>query len=258
MKRCPECAAGFPDSFDFCERDGTPLVSDFLGDSSELSDSQSEPAAATFDHEPIEELQPTRSASTIHPYGVVPGSQSTISGDRLQQNLKSLALMLVMGVAIGLVLLVGYLLMTRETKTNANEPIATGALKQQPVPVLPLRTSSIESESPSPEPSPSPSVTPSPSPEVEAAPLSLSSGMVSTGSEEKTGHGPVTIRLTNGNTVEADEAWQTADGIWYRRHGVATLLDRNAVKTIERADEKKSPAPASPAPTPTSTRTASP
>jgi len=166
--------------------------------------------------------------------------------------------MLVMGVAIGLVLLVGYLLMTREPKTNANEPIATGALKQQPVPVLPLRTSSIESESPSPEPSPSPSVTPSPSPEVEAAPLSLSSGMVSTGSEEKTGHGPVTIRLTNGNTVEADEAWQTADGIWYRRHGVATLLDRNAVKTIERADEKKSPAPASPAPTPTSTRTASP
>ncbi len=55
--------------------------------------------------------------------------------------------------------------------------------------------------------------------------------------------------LTNGTSVEADEAWETSEGIWYRRRGVVTLLKRDQVKAIE----KPSPAPAAsvtPAPSP--------
>jgi len=32
--------------------------------------------------------------------------------------------------------------------------------------------------------------------------------------------------------VEADEAWETGEGIWYRRRGVVTLLERDKVKAI--------------------------
>jgi hypothetical protein len=58
--------------------------------------------------------------------------------------------------------------------------------------------------------------------------------------------------LTNDTTVEADEVWETGEGIWYRRRGVVTLLERDQVKAIERAIEKPSPvaSPASPTATP--------
>jgi hypothetical protein len=176
---------------------------------------------------------------------------------RLRQNWMMLALLIVAGVAIGVVVFV-YQPFTREApSSNANEVIANGALTQQP-PALPSRPSPSPSESPSPEPSPSPSVTPSPAVQEESLPSGLSSGMVSTGGDGKNGHGPITIRLTNGMNVEADEVWQTDDGIWYRRRGVATLLERKDVKAIERPDEKNASPPVSPAPTPASSRNQSP
>jgi hypothetical protein len=167
--------------------------------------------------------------------------------------------MVVAGVVIGVLLVVIYQLLSgRGPSQNANEQIATSTLKPQPLPVLPLRSATPGDEFPSPEASPSPSVTPlaSPAAQSEPAPLVVSPGMVSTG--EKSGRGPFTIRLTNGNYVEADEVWQTEDGIWYRSRGVATLLDRNEVKAIEKLEEKKPATAASPASSPSSTRTVSP
>lgn len=82
--------------------------------------------------------------------------------------------------------------------------------------------------------------------------------MVSTGGDGKTGRGPVTIRLANGMNVEADEVWQTEDGIWYRRRGIATLLERKEVKAIERPEEKKSTPQGSPGPSPATSRNTSP
>jgi hypothetical protein len=125
---------------------------------------------------------------------------------------------------------------------------------QQQIPLLPLRPSPSVSASPSPEPSPSPSVMPSPAVQAESERVALSSSPVSTGGDEKTRRGPITIQLTNGTTVEADEVWETGEGIWYRRRGVVTLLERDQVKAIQ----KPSPAASSPAVTPTLSPTASP
>jgi len=58
--------------------------------------------------------------------------------------------------------------------------------------------------------------------------------------------------------VEADEVWQTDDGIWYRRRGIATLLERKDVKAIERPDQKNPSPPVSPTPTPASSRNTTP
>jgi hypothetical protein len=257
MKRCPECASDFPDSFEFCERDGAILVPDFRDSNPELS----EPIAVGGEYrQPADEpVVFTPSASSVDPPAVIGTIAYPVSIEtRLRQNWKMLALMIVAGVFMGLVLFI-YQPFTREAPNqNANELITNGSLRQQPIPVLSSRPLPSPSESPSPEPSPSPSPMPSPATQLESMPVGLSSGMVSTGGDEKTGRGPITIRLTNGRNLEADEVWQTEDGIWYRRRGVATLLERKDVKAIERPEEKKSSPAASPAPTPASSRVISP
>jgi len=257
MKRCPECTSGFPDSFEFCERDGATLVVDYWD-----SDAKSSEPPLITDKSPQSAEVPNVYAPET-PYIDPPPVAGTIAypvsvETRLRQNWIMLALMIVAGVGIALIVFV-YRPFTREPPgPNANELVSNGALTQQPIPVLPSRPSPTPSESPSPEPSPSPGATPSPTVQEASIPSGLSSGMVSTGGDEKKGHGPITIRLTNGTNVEADEVWQTDDGIWYRRRGVATLLERKDVKAIERPDEKNSAPPVSPAPTPASSRNQSP
>jgi hypothetical protein len=44
--------------------------------------------------------------------------------------------------------------------------------------------------------------------------------------------GKPVILLTSGGKIEADEAWRTKDGVWYRRNGMVTLLKRAQVKAI--------------------------
>lgn len=92
--------------------------------------------------------------------------------------------------------------------------------------------------SPSPESSPSPSLSPSPSPKTAAtvatAHSRATSDPVSTsgpGMGTRQGGKPV-IMLASGGKIEADEAWRTKDGVWYRRNGIVTLLKTNQVKAI--------------------------
>jgi hypothetical protein len=43
------------------------------------------------------------------------------------------------------------------------------------------------------------------------------------------------LRLTDGTTMEVDEAWEDAQGIWYRRSGVTYLVERSRVKEVVKA-----------------------
>ena len=238
MKRCPECNSSFPDTEQFCELDGATLVADYSDDPDLLV------------------LRAERGPQTGSPAGVMGARGYQVSRDGpLRQDWKILTIMAVAGVAISIVLFVVYQRMTRELPgQGSKEPQSNGAVMQQQIPPLPLRPSPSVSATPSPEPSPSPSVTPSPAVQAGAATVALSSSPLSTGGGEKTRRGQLTIRLTNGTTIEADEAWETGDGIWYRRRGVVTLLERDQVKAIERP----SPAASSPTVTPTLSPTASP
>jgi hypothetical protein len=42
------------------------------------------------------------------------------------------------------------------------------------------------------------------------------------------------LHLANGSTIDADEVWQSEQGVWYRRGGMSHLLERESVKRIER------------------------
>lgn len=194
MKVCLKCNSQFPDTERFCDIDGTPLIS-------------------------TDDL----SAIGARGAGVSPSAKNTWI----------LLAVAVVGVVVGVFLFLAYLAMSRTTTENSNESTSTSTVAQPQMPSLPVRPALEPSVSPSVEPSPSPSVEPSPSPKATASPIQLSSNPISTASARGQS-GPVLIRLNSGVTIEADEAWQTGEGIWYRRSSVLTLLDPKDVKAIEK------------------------
>ncbi|MCA1635399.1 MAG: lytic transglycosylase domain-containing protein [Acidobacteria bacterium] len=43
------------------------------------------------------------------------------------------------------------------------------------------------------------------------------------------------LRLTDGSTIEVDEAWEDAQGVWYKRGGVTHHVERSRVRSVVRA-----------------------
>src|SRR4029079_17640003 len=44
----------------------------------------------------------------------------------------------------------------------------------------------------------------------------------------------VRLKLIDGSNIAVDEAWETEQGIWYRRGGMSHLITRDRIKRIER------------------------
>lgn len=153
----------------------------------------------------------------------------------------------VFAMALGVVLFVVYRQLTNERAAGSSQSSANQPFTQQvvsPPPPLVSSASVSPTPSPSPSPSPTPTPTPTPTPAVKAEPVrvAMSTGPVAT-NVDAAKRGPVTIRLMDGTTVEADEVWETAEGIWYRRRGLLTLLKRDQVKALE--NPKPAPSPKS-------------
>jgi cytoskeletal protein RodZ len=214
LRRCPECNSLFPDTEHFCEADGTPLV--------------------TVEDAP----RPLSNDRTV----VVPRAKS----GRGLLPIGALACFL-LGVLLALI----YVAMSRQT-TQEN-PTTTSSSSSAPQQVVtPSRPLTLETASPSPEPSVEPSASPSvetPTPEnSSASQVVSSSNPISTAPGPKGSSNPVIIRLNSGLTIEADEAWQTAEGIWYRKNSVVSLLDPKNVKAIEKVSPPAPQPSASPSP----------
>ena len=207
MKRCTECDSVFPDTERFCELDGTLLIDAEPDTGFRVSDSR---------------RQMPR-----------PGA-----------GWKILAVLASAGISLAVALIIIYYTMSRESSNeNSSQSSSNSVVVQQQSLPRPLQPSPVASVSPSVEPSPSPSVSPTPTPQTSPEQTELSSNPISTGVEAKSKRGPVIIRLNDGLTIEADEAWQTAEGIWYRRRGIVTLLDPKQVKAIEKPSATPQPTP---------------
>src|SRR5687768_14158468 len=222
MKRCPQCASSFPDTDQFCEIDGTLLIyaeSDEISDPLIERDPQSREA-----HGVIEEVEFQR-------YRRTRGSEAW----------KIVAGLAVASVLIGAVLFILYQQMTGDADERGIDEASNISATQPPSRVLTAQPVAVSSASPTPETSPSPSVTPPAAGNAEAGRAVLSSSPVSTAVNEQLKGSTVVIRLTNGTNVEADEVWETGEGIWYRRSGLVTLLERNNVASIVRTPPPPSP-----------------
>jgi len=51
--------------------------------------------------------------------------------------------------------------------------------------------------------------------------------------------GQVRLKLIDGKLVQVDEAWESAQGVWYKQGGITHLLPRDRVKSIERGSVAK-------------------
>jgi hypothetical protein len=60
------------------------------------------------------------------------------------------------------------------------------------------------------------------------------SGIVAAGASSDNNRAPVIIRLNNGASIKADEAWEKKEGVWYRQAGMVTFLKRSRVRSIQR------------------------
>ena len=155
-------------------------------------------------------------------------------------NWKILAVGAIVGLSLGVVIFVVYFGLTRPAANESSRSTAsTSTAAVQPPP--PLITPAEPEPSPSPSPEPSPSPTAQPAPSAQPSPsVKFSSSQISTTLTAST---QVVIRLKNGAVIDADEAWEGKEGIWYRRGGVVALLDPAQVKVVERPTSSPSPSP---------------
>jgi len=206
MKRCLECEFVYEDEQSVCDMDGSELVHE--ADSlplPPLAGSASEPAVLTAKSAP-----------------------------------RNIAVPAFAGIILAALLFIAYYATTHPPqRPNANQTIAGTTLPQaapdldpQPSPVNVATEPIAEITTPG-----------STIPDAKPAPMArLNSGPVVVASSPEHDRGAVVIRLTNGATIRADDAWQKREGIWYRQNGLVTFLKRSQVRTIER------PAPVRPAP----------
>ncbi len=222
MKRCPKCASAFPDSDKFCELHGLPLTP--------------EDSAASA---PIDDHERQRSPQSL-----------ALTDARPHAENKILAIGAVTGLVVAVLVFLIYRGFTQQGPTAARSDASSNTASNQPVRPLSAVPSPVVEVSPSPEESPSPSPLAAPSQSASPVRAALSSSAISTGAADKTARSGVTIRLTDGTSIEADEAWETGEGIWYRRRGIVTLLPRDQVKTIERIAPPQATPQATPAQSP--------
>jgi len=59
-------------------------------------------------------------------------------------------------------------------------------------------------------------------------------GQTATGSGNEVSN-ETRIKFSDGSTIQVDEAWESEQGVWYRRGGISHLVERARVKKIERS-----------------------
>jgi Zn-finger nucleic acid-binding protein len=210
MKRCPECHGLFDDEQKFCEMHGVPLVDETAW------------------------LRDALSQSTLP-------NQKRDASDVLGTVL--------IGVLVGVVLsLLVYALlppsgsttMVERDKQGSGSQVAgsrSNQLTAAPAPERSVQTPTPDEAEAEIQPSPSSTVPVAPSPEVTAA--AVNNGPISTGTKRVTESGQTVIRMKDGSSVEADAAWEDSQGIWYRRGGLVSFVERNRVDKVTAVAEPR-------------------
>ena len=200
MKQCPECNEVFDNQKAFCDMDGAELV--------RLTDS---PRA-------ISQTNPSAGPTPVWVTGVIGG---------------------LIGIILCVLLYIAFLAPKRETalqdnQNNQNTETAPPKSNQIAVMPAPPRETASPSETESPaEAEASPTVSPA-APPAATPPPAVNHGPIATSGKNER----AIIKMKDGSTLEADAAWEDKQGIWYRRSGVVSFLDKNRVEAIIEPPQK--------------------
>lgn len=210
MKQCPECNELFDDQKAFCDMDGAELVDQTDSLRAALTNAQASSSGN----------------SSAWVTGVIGG---------------------LIGVIICILLYMLFLVPGRqndlEQERRANEAKETRPVTPSQVALVPTKA---PAETPSPTETESPAeeaASPSPAAAATAPPVPLNNGPIATGTKELAGGDRALIKMKDGSTVEADAAWEDAQGIWFRRSGLVSFVEKSRVEAIT---EPRKPAPAEP------------
>jgi hypothetical protein len=238
VKRCTQCDFIYEDDQSLCDMDGKELVYDANPVALEGGFS----STSTYVEERVS-TKPARLWTTWQP--------------------RRVAALTVLTILLAALLFVVYYALTHQSRAGYSNQSANQSTDQsldrstaRPVTAQPsaadaplslAETTSAEEAAAQSSSSPAnlTPISPSPSssrPDKSYTTVRLAPGSISAGGSPKTGRAPVIIRLRNGASIRADEAWERKEGIWYRQSGMVIFLKRNRVRTIERLAASPSPA----------------
>lgn len=209
MMFCPVCQQTYDRNQKFCEEDGTWLV-------------------------------------TAPP--AVSGGRGSERPAPPQTNRASGALGLVVGlvVAVGGVGIYSALTNNPETQAPREQTQLTTAPAERPVPlptveqIVTPTPEDVSEEKSSPEDDAEEELSPEPSPVASATPSPTTTRLSSVGASpistgvSKRGSNAAKISFNDGSSIEADDAWEDAKGVWYRRGSLVTFIEREQVNAVER------------------------
>jgi len=211
MKQCPECHELFDDQKAFCDMDGAELV--------DQTDSLREALAQAN--------APSQSSS-----GWVTGA---IGG--------------LIGVILCVLLYIAFLAPNQhdlqEQARHTSETKEAAPVKTTQVVAAPLNGQVVETASPAASPeaaTPSPTQNPA-TPATTPAPAALNNGPIATGTKTVNNGERAIIKMKDGSSVEADAAWEDAQGVWYRRSGLVSFVEKSRVAAITEPPQQR-PVPA--------------
>lgn len=131
----------------------------------------------------------------------------------------------------------------QEQARRTSETKEAAPVKPTQVVTAPLngQVQPVETASPSPEQA-TPSPTQNPAPATTPAPAALNNGPIATGSKAVNNGERAIIKMKDGSTVEADAAWEDAQGVWYRRSGLVSFVEKSRVEAITEPPHRPAPA----------------
>src|SRR6185295_15688781 len=160
------------------------------------------------------------------------------------------------GGLIGIIICVLlYMLFLLPGRQNDLEQDRRAAQTKEPTAVQPNRAAFVPAnnqipatETPSPTETASPAEAASPIPAAPAAtppPAALNDGPIATGTTRDLARGDrAIIKMKDGSTVEADAAWEDAQGVWFRRSGLVSFVEKSRVEAITEPQRKPAAAEA--------------
>jgi hypothetical protein len=222
MKLCPQCDFIYEDDQRFCDMDGKELV---------------------YASAPI--VDETTVATSVTP------TPELLAEPRS----RGVAAAVIVVVVLTALVVVLYVVRARQTRSRAASEAST-RLRDRSAGQSPVKSTSearptgsdlISTEAPVANNELPPELRADSSSQIETASTSQSqtsqaslaharlvASPVSAGAATGNNRGSVIVRLNNGASIKADEAWEKKEGVWYRQAGMVTFLKRGSVRSIDR------------------------
>lgn len=197
MKQCPECHEQFDDQEVFCDQDGAALMdqTDSLRDA--LHHAQPRQSSSAWITGAIGGFVGVIICVLLYALFLAPDQRSLEEQNR------------------------------RSSQTQNTTPVRSTQMAAVPAP---QNSPPVEAESPSPEEEAAASPAPAAPPPATTA--ALNNGPIATGTRQSREGERALIKMKDGSSVEADAAWEDAQGVWYRRSGLVSFVEKSRVEAI--------------------------